>query len=80
MVLDVDRQVVPLRIRRYPLGTAQETSTPSRSSRKSQWRLVAWCSWTTKRGSFFLGAFALSPAGSGVRSKSRFFLYCSSGI
>ena len=34
-----------------PRGTAQLTSTPSRSSRKSQCRRDAWCSWMTKIGS-----------------------------
>src|SRR2546423_10847436 len=33
-----------------PFGTAHEPATPSCSRRKSQWRFVAWCSWTTKRG------------------------------
>ena len=33
-----------------PFGRAQDTSTPSRSSRKSQWRLEAWCSWITNEG------------------------------
>ncbi len=34
-----------------PRGTAQLTSTPSRSRRRSQCSAVAWCSWMTKRGS-----------------------------
>ena len=33
-----------------PLGIAHEASTPSCSSRRSQCRRVAWCSWTTNRG------------------------------
>ena len=33
-----------------PLGRAHETSTPSRSSRKSQCNARAWCSWMTKTG------------------------------
>src|SRR5260370_1134302 len=32
-----------------PFGTAHDASTPSRSSRRSQWRARAWCSWTTNR-------------------------------
>src|SRR5205823_2501748 len=50
-----------------PLGTAQLTSTPSRSSLKSQCRRVAWCSWTTKRGPLVgarLGAALGPPLGS----------------
>src|SRR5918992_4167139 len=34
--------------RGIPLGTAQDTSTPPRSSRRSQCRDRAWCSWITK--------------------------------
>ena len=34
-----------------PFGTAQDTSTPECSRRKSQCRLRAWCSWMTKVGS-----------------------------
>src|SRR3954465_2594164 len=56
-----------------PFGTAHETSTPARSSRRSQCRLRAWCSWTTKRSPVFF--FFARPAGSGVLRKSRFFLY-----
>src|SRR3954465_12623633 len=58
-----------------PLGTAQETSTPSRSRRRSQCRLRAWCSWITKRGclAFLLARFL--PDGSGVFLKSRFLSY-----
>src|SRR5450759_3534434 len=33
-----------------PFGTAHEARTPSRSSRRSQCRARAWCSWTTNRG------------------------------
>src|SRR3954454_8489805 len=57
-----------------PFGTAQETSTPSRSRRRSQCRLRAWCSWITKRGCFVFFARFL-PAGSGVFLKSRFLSY-----
>ena len=31
-----------------PFGTAHDRITPSTSSRRSKWWLVAWCSWTTK--------------------------------
>src|SRR5215217_7984641 len=58
-----------------PLGTAHEASTPSRSSRRSQCRRRAWCSWMTKRLSSPLCGL---PAGSGVSSKPRLRLYSSS--
>src|SRR5262245_22377703 len=56
-----------------PRGTAKDSSTPSRSSRRSQCMLRAWCSWTTNRppGS----PSPASPAGSGVASKSRLDRY-----
>src|SRR5919109_827101 len=57
-----------------PLGTAHDASTPLRSSRRSQCSEVAWCSWTTKRASFAVASPG-SPAGSGVREKSRFSRY-----
>src|ERR1039458_4126452 len=60
-----------------PLGTAQETSTPSRSRRRSQCKAVAWCSWTTKRGRAD-GATTGDPAGSGVSEKSRLARYWAS--
>ena len=52
-----------------PRGTAQLTSTPSRSSRKSQCSAVAWCSWMTKIGSSPAGVLAAAGfdgTGSGV--------------
>ena len=39
-----------------PLGTAQDASTPSCSSRRSQCSRVAWCSWITNRGASAAGA------------------------
>src|SRR5438477_9945759 len=57
-----------------PLGTAQETSTPSRSRRKSQCRRRAWCSWTTNLGCLVLGVL-VAALGSGVCSKLRLALY-----
>ena len=67
-----------------PLGSAHETSTPSRSSRKSQCRRRAWCSWTTNRACRDLACrrgrrLGPSPAGSGVAVKSRLAWYFSSG-
>src|SRR5260221_7316188 len=56
-----------------PCGTANESSTPSCSSRTSQWSRVAWCRCTTYRG--FAGAFRTVPFGSGVLLKSRFRWY-----
>ena len=44
-----------------PLGTAHEASTPSCSSRRSQCRRVAWCSWTTNWPDA-TGAGAVSPS------------------
>src|SRR5690242_13928133 len=59
-----------------PLGIAQEAATPSCSSRRSQCRRRALCSWTTKRGApFFLRRFF--AAGSGVLLKSRLRSYSS---
>src|SRR5699024_5222227 len=46
-----------------PFGRAQETSTPSCSSRKSQCRVLAWCSWMTK-----LRSLPLEPCLSGIGS------------
>src|SRR5436305_11922437 len=57
-----------------PLGTAHDTRTPSRSGRRSQCRLVAWCSWMTKRR-WSPPPFFLAPEGSGVFLKSRFRSY-----
>ena len=50
VVLDVDREVVVASGRGDALRDGPGDSTPSRSSRRSQCRLRAWCSWTTKRG------------------------------
>src|SRR5690242_5973966 len=60
-----------------PLGTAHETPTPSFSSRRSQCRARAWCSWTTNRGAreAFFGTRA---PGSGVLLKSRLASYSAS--
>jgi membrane-bound metal-dependent hydrolase YbcI (DUF457 family) len=57
----------------WAAGMWQETSTPSRSRRKSQCRRRAWCSWTTKLPAFPASAAAASAAGtgSGVRVASR---------
>src|ERR1700704_4229441 len=60
-----------------PFGTAHETSTPSRSSRKSQWSRRAWCSWTTNRGALVSLRRTLAP-GSGVRLKSLLASYSAS--
>src|SRR5487761_1041871 len=60
-----------------PLGTAHETSTPSRSSRKSQCRRRAWCSCTTNRGALVSLRGTLAP-GSGVFLKSRLASYSAS--
>src|SRR6059036_107710 len=66
-----------------PLGTAHEASTPSCSSRRSQCRRVAWCSWTTNWPDA-TGAGAVSPsrpaspAGSAVVAKSRLARYSAS--
>src|SRR5256885_6116142 len=60
-----------------PLGTAHETPTPSFSSRKSQCRRRAWCSWTTNRGALVSLRGTLAP-GSGVRLKSRLASYSAS--
>ena len=54
-----------------PFGTAQETSTPSCSRRKSQCRWEASCSPMTKIGSPARGAGAASGTGSPVLSLSR---------
>ena len=59
-----------------PLGIAHEASTPSCSSRRSQCRRVAWCSWTTKRRPSALAAS--SPIGSGVFCAERLDRYVSS--
>ena len=54
-----------------PLGTAHETRTPSRSSRKSQCRALAWCSWTTKVSSAPGTTCPGGGTGSAVRAGSR---------
>src|SRR4051794_40634032 len=56
-----------------PFGTAQETATPSRSRRRSQWSRVALCSWTTKR--FSPESAPGSGPGSGEAPKSRLRRY-----
>src|SRR3954470_7077601 len=65
-----------------PFGTAHETATPSRSSRRSQCRRVALCSWTTKRGSGTEGTVPSVPpsdaSGSVVAPKSRLRRYSAS--
>src|SRR5205823_17530 len=60
-----------------PLGTAHETPTPSFSSRRSQWRRLAWCSWTTNR-SARAGLRSTRAPGSGVFLKSRLASYSAS--
>src|SRR5438552_6126672 len=60
-----------------PLGTAHDTPTPSFSSRKSQCRRRAWCSWTTNRGALVSLRGTLAP-GSGVRLKSLLASYSAS--
>ena len=75
MVLDLHGQVVLVGGTGRPLGRAHEARTPSCSSRKSQCRLEAWCSWMTKVGSPALLGRRRRPSsgtGSGVRSGSRF--------
>src|SRR5690606_22850130 len=62
-----------------PLGTAHDTSTPSRSSRRSQCRLRAWCSWTTNVSSSPRGSASPSGTGSGVRRASRLPRYSARG-
>src|SRR4029453_1402338 len=57
-----------------PRGSAQDSSTPSCSNRRSQWRRVASCCWMTKRRcgpSLCAGASSPWPGGAGVVSKSR---------
>ena len=59
-----------------PLGRAQQRSTPSRSSRRSQCRLLAWCSWTTNRRPWPEPVAAgAAGTGSGVRRASRLDRY-----
>ena len=67
-----------------PRGIAQESSTPSCSSRKSKCIRVAWCFCTQNRlpsgrlsQSDVLVARRGSPLGSGVCVKSRFRRYSS---
>src|SRR3712207_1666055 len=59
-------------------GTANETSTPSRSRRRSQCSRVAWCSWTTKRPPSCAPSGASEGSGSGVSPGRRFLRYVSS--
>ena len=54
-----------------PLGTAHETSTPSRSSRKSQCSALAWCSWMTNVSPPPSGSGPGGGTGSDVRVASR---------
>ena len=61
--------------RGIPLGTAQETPTPSCSRRRSQCRRVASCCWTTKRGAPFPPLPSFRGAGSAVLPKSRLRSY-----
>ncbi len=62
-----------------PRGSAQLTSTPSCSRRKSQCRRRAWCSWITKVGAPSAeGAGAASGTGSGVFLWSRMDRYFAS--
>src|SRR5213593_4315294 len=60
-----------------PLGTAQDTPTPSFSRRKSQCRRRAWCSWTTNRSARAALRSTRAP-GSGVFLKSRLASYSAS--
>src|SRR5690349_8269825 len=57
-----------------PLGIAQEAATPSCSSRRSQCKRRALCSWTTKRGAPFFRRRRFG-AGSAVLPKSRLRSY-----
>src|SRR4051812_258301 len=59
-----------------PCGTAQETSVPLISSRRSKCSRVARCRWTQKLRPT---GVTLPGGGSGVRSKRRFFAYSSRG-
>src|SRR3712207_801883 len=59
------------------LGMANETSTPSRSRRRSQCRRVAWCSWMTKRPPSSPSGTS-EGRGSGVAPALRFLRYVSS--
>src|SRR5579871_480814 len=60
-----------------PFGSAHEARTPSRSRRRSQCRLRAWCSWITNR--FAARRFEpRRPMGSGVLSGSLLARYVSS--
>ena len=54
-----------------PLGTAHDTRTPSRSSRKSQCSADAWCSWMTNVSSPPSGNGPGGGTGSVVRPASR---------
>ena len=63
-----------------PSAPPSDASVPSCSSRRSQCRRRAWCSWTTKRASAGSAALAtLSGGGSGVAVKSRLRSYADSG-
>ena len=62
-----------------PFGSAQETSTPPRSSRKSQCSRRAWCSCTTKMPACPpVPSGSPSGTGSGVRAGSRLPRYSAS--
>src|SRR4051812_37293442 len=56
-----------------PFGIAHDRRTPSCSSRRSQCRRVAECSWMTNLGRSLVST--PPPAGSGVAEKSRFLSY-----
>src|SRR5436190_20673843 len=58
-----------------PLGTAQDLSTPSISSRRSQCRRVASCICTISKPPCLGPALGTSPPGSGVLSNARFARY-----
>src|SRR5215207_5226742 len=62
-----------------PRGIAHEASTPSRSSRRSQWSEVAWCSWITNVLFSPRGTGPGAGTGSGVRFRSRIDRYFRSG-
>ena len=78
VVLGVHRETVVLGSSGRPFGTAHETSTPSRSSRTSQCRLRAWCSWMTNVSSFPSGSGPDGGTGSGCGG-SRIPRYVASG-
>ena len=78
VVLGAHGQPHGVRLGGQAFGHRPRRRTPSRSSRTSQCRLRAWCSWMTKRSSA-AGTGSAAGMGSGVRAASRLRRYSSSG-